>query len=81
MSESSIYRENGDRLLELALRTENVIDRGRLIGLAAQWHMKAADLERGTLPGLDDLELDLDLGPMAPLREAPDEPESEPEAG
>ena len=75
VSDAAVYRENADKLLELALRTENEIERGHLISVAAQWHMRAADLERGgPLPGLDDLDFELD--PRPPAETAGDEPEA-----
>ncbi len=50
MSDAAAYRKNADELLALALKTADPIERGRMISLAAKWHMQAQEIERGPTP-------------------------------
>jgi hypothetical protein len=59
VSDAATYRQNADELLQLALRSTDPTERGRMISLAASWHMRAADIERGSAPNREDFSLDL----------------------
>jgi hypothetical protein len=47
VSDVAVYRQNADELMRLALTAMGSAERARMIALAAEWHMRAQDIERG----------------------------------
>lgn len=71
MSDDAVtLRRTADELVRHAMATEDLNERGRMISLAAHWHMRAVEIERGPAVGSFDVELDLEELATSPVIEA-----------